>query len=319
MGQIWNGSAFESYTTGNYANYPISATEQGTASAYYAGDMPALSAGVYYITAKERVGGSPAESDISIGWGPIQWNGTVVSSLNSVILLSGQSFVASGINTVVPKETISGVIANSGLFVTVPIATISGAIANSGLFVTLPKETISGVIANSGLFVTATATVASGQVWLASGSVILPSGGLVGLLSGQFVNVYSGQLSGFEINLHSGNVVAVLSGTRVNVFSGSTILASGSIFTTTFASGVTTAHIPDRILQRDFTASSGFIASGMSGRAIVNALRKLTNAWDMTTRSGHLTIFQEDDITVAFQQAVTATSGADPVTSLDTV
>lgn len=68
----------------------------------------------------------------------------------------------------------------------------------------------------SGAFVNATATVNSGQVWLASGSVILPSGGAVALLSGQSVLVYSGQLSGQPVSVLSGQLsgqpVAILSG-----------------------------------------------------------------------------------------------------------
>ena len=102
---------------------------------------------------------------------------------------SGQVFAASGSTATPPLASISGVNAVvpidtiSGTNAVVPIATISGVVANSGLFVSLPKATISGVIANSGLFVTvpiatisgtevvATATVASGSLYLASGSV----------------------------------------------------------------------------------------------------------------------------------------------------
>ncbi len=435
VGQIWNGAAFEAYVTANYANYDIAGTEQGTASGYYVGNMPAVAAGIYYLVAKEQTGGSPAETDISIGAGEINWTGTVVPSLSTVTLSSGLSFLASGgtyiasgafvnvplgtlsglvvnsglfvtvpiatisgavgnsgqfvtvpIATIsgaignsgqfvtVPPASLSGVIANSGLFVTVPIATISGAIANSGLFVTLPKETISGVVANSGLFVVATATIASGSLYLASGSIfretfasgviaasgglttawgnsgqVIPVSGLTQPASGAFVTVpiatisgvtansglfvtatatiASGQVwlasgsvilpSGGNVSLFSGQTVSIYSGTQVNVFSGSTYLASGSIFTTTFASGLLTAFLPDRILQRDFTASSGLIASGMSGRCLVNANRKLINKWDLLT-SGFLTTFQEDDSSVAYRQAVTSASGAAPITSLDT-
>ena len=34
--------------------------------------------------------------------------------------------------------------------------------------------------------------------------------------------------------------------------------------------------------------------------------------------SGYLRVYQEDDVTVAYDQAVTSASGADPITSLDT-
>jgi hypothetical protein len=124
----------------------------------------------------------------------------------------------------------------------------------------------------SGPFVVATTTIASGSLYLASGSEIniasgsrvllysgslsgfqinLNSGSLVGVHSGTFVNVFSGSLSG--IIIASGALVEVLSGTKVNIFSGGFVvatvsvasgelyLASGSIFRETFASGVIAA------------------------------------------------------------------------------
>lgn len=125
VSQIWNGSAFEDYLTANFANYPIAGTEQGAASAYYTGDMPAVSPGVYYVVAKERIGGSPAESDISIGWGQVEWTGVAILPLAGVPIsgsLSGQIVsVASG-TTVLASGSIyrstyaSGVVGASGGF-----------------------------------------------------------------------------------------------------------------------------------------------------------------------------------------------------------
>ncbi len=46
--------------------------------------MPALSAGIYYVVAKDQLGGSPAETDPSIGWGTIQWDGTVTLPISLV-------------------------------------------------------------------------------------------------------------------------------------------------------------------------------------------------------------------------------------------
>lgn len=85
VGQIYNtaGAAFEAYSTANIADYDIAGTEQGTASAFYTGNMPSVAAGIYSIVAKERIGGSPAESDISIGWGNLEWGGTVVTGLGT--------------------------------------------------------------------------------------------------------------------------------------------------------------------------------------------------------------------------------------------
>lgn len=99
--------------------------------------------------------------------GAIPVEKTVVTTLN----VSGREYPASGVNVTVPPVTLSGVFANvpiatvSGINAVVPIATVSG------ITTVVIKETISGVVANSGLFVTATASVASGSLYLASGSI----------------------------------------------------------------------------------------------------------------------------------------------------
>lgn len=84
-GSIWNtaGAAFEAYLTANVADYDITATEQGTASGFYTADMPAgiTTAGVYNIIAKERAGGSPAESDITVAEGTVEWSGAAVGAV----------------------------------------------------------------------------------------------------------------------------------------------------------------------------------------------------------------------------------------------
>ena len=80
---IWNtaGGAFEAYNTANIADYDIALTEQGTASGYYAGNMPAATGGVYNVIVKVRAGGAPAESDITIAAGQIEWDGSAVEPL----------------------------------------------------------------------------------------------------------------------------------------------------------------------------------------------------------------------------------------------
>lgn len=83
-GSIWNGSSLVAYVTANFSTYVITATEQGTASGYYTGTMPGVAAGVYNIVAKQQAGGSPAETDFSIGWGQIQWTGSAVLPLSGV-------------------------------------------------------------------------------------------------------------------------------------------------------------------------------------------------------------------------------------------
>lgn len=94
VGQIWSTSggtgAFEAYSTTNYTDYAISATQQGSASAFYVGNFPtAIPAGVYGITAKNQLGGSAAETDPTVAVGDYQWNGTVTLPLSD-LATSGQ-------------------------------------------------------------------------------------------------------------------------------------------------------------------------------------------------------------------------------------
>lgn len=83
-GSVWNGSSFVAYNTANYTDYDIAATEQGTASGYYAANMPSVSQGVYYAVAKERAGGTPAETDVTVGTGTINWGGSAVAVPNDL-------------------------------------------------------------------------------------------------------------------------------------------------------------------------------------------------------------------------------------------
>lgn len=94
VGQIWSTSGgtggFAAYLTASYADYAISLTEQGSASAFYAGNMPAaMPAGVVSVVGKQQLAGSVAESDPSIAVGDIQWNGTVTLPLAD-LATSGQ-------------------------------------------------------------------------------------------------------------------------------------------------------------------------------------------------------------------------------------
>lgn len=82
-GSVWNGSAFVTYATANLSSYAITLTEQGTASGYYAGTFPVVSAGVYAVVAYERAGGSPAEGDTLVASGNLEWDGSAVVPLSS--------------------------------------------------------------------------------------------------------------------------------------------------------------------------------------------------------------------------------------------
>lgn len=77
--QAWNTSTlgFESYSSGNYANYSLTMTEQGNSGVYIA-DFPSsiLTAGTYEYFVHRQGGGSPAEGDTIINTGKIDWTGT---------------------------------------------------------------------------------------------------------------------------------------------------------------------------------------------------------------------------------------------------
>lgn len=92
IGRVWNTSSqsMENYQTANYANYTVSATEQGSASAYYVATFPAaIPPGVYSITMHQQQGGSPAETDRRVAMNDYQWGGSATLPLSDLVT-SGQ-------------------------------------------------------------------------------------------------------------------------------------------------------------------------------------------------------------------------------------
>jgi hypothetical protein len=93
--QVWStsgasGGAFGTYLTPSYSAYPITLAEQGTASAYYTGSVPAaVPPGILNIEVKKQVSVSPAETDIRIALGTEYWDGSTLVSLSS-LATSGQ-------------------------------------------------------------------------------------------------------------------------------------------------------------------------------------------------------------------------------------
>lgn len=83
-GLIWNGTAFEVVVAANWANYDLALTEVTTTQCYK-GNMPAAVAGVYGYVIRKRAGGSPAVSDVAVGAGVIQWDGTAEIALNDLL------------------------------------------------------------------------------------------------------------------------------------------------------------------------------------------------------------------------------------------
>ena len=112
-GKIWNGATFEAYATANLATYIITMTEQGVASAYYVGDMPAVPSGIYHVSIFVQAGGSPAEGDVVAGYGDLSWDAVgssgsptysgsidemLLGDINAVISRSGQPQAKSVLN-----------------------------------------------------------------------------------------------------------------------------------------------------------------------------------------------------------------------------
>lgn len=81
-GKVWNGSAFETFTPANFANYPVSLVEQ-VGSNIYIGNMPAaIPAGTYGVVVCKQLTGSPLQTDTKIGNGNLEWNGSAPAPLS---------------------------------------------------------------------------------------------------------------------------------------------------------------------------------------------------------------------------------------------
>lgn len=145
-GLIWNGSSFASYVTGNYATYPITGTEQGT-SGFYVGDMPGVAAGTYSVVAKQQAGGSPAETDFSVGSGNIQWGGSTVQAFPANF--ASLAVTAAGGVTLADAVTHGGASAKLrlGTTTTTPALQIDGS-AGSGDTVRIMASGIGGIACN---------------------------------------------------------------------------------------------------------------------------------------------------------------------------
>lgn len=81
-GYWWNGSSLEAYSSGNYSNYDIAMTEEGNSGVYTADFPTALTtSGTYEYFVHRQSGGSPAEGDVIVNTGKIDWTGS--SSISS--------------------------------------------------------------------------------------------------------------------------------------------------------------------------------------------------------------------------------------------
>ena len=75
-GNVWNGSAFAAPGSASWTDYDIAMSEVATATGIYRASMPAAAAGAYGWVVRKQAGASPAVSDVAVGTGRIEWNGT---------------------------------------------------------------------------------------------------------------------------------------------------------------------------------------------------------------------------------------------------
>lgn len=157
-----------------------------------------------------------------------------------VTLVSGQSYIASGIWSASGASVVTTVSSGTTYLASGSPLFWSGLLyPASGSVYPASGSITSGVII-SGVYVNATASApASGTIYLASGTPLFWSG-LLYLSSGQNVSLYSGSLSGqqVQVTLNSGQVYIASGTAQAVVSSGTVYLASGSIFMNSFASGV---------------------------------------------------------------------------------
>lgn len=95
-GQVWNtsGAVFEAYSAGSYADYDLPMTEQGNSNVYVASFPTAIiTAGTYEYFVHRQAGASPAEGDLIINTGKIDWTGTnSVTVTASTGAMTGSAF-----------------------------------------------------------------------------------------------------------------------------------------------------------------------------------------------------------------------------------
>jgi hypothetical protein len=124
-GQLWNGTAFEAFTSGNYATYAITLTEQ-TSTGYYKVAFPSsIGPGKYTYAIYQRAGGSPALGDQIVYQSQIFWDGT-----NEITPLSTNDVLTqinTALNTVISSPTSGSILADvQAIFNKLPTGSISG-------------------------------------------------------------------------------------------------------------------------------------------------------------------------------------------------
>lgn len=116
-GQVWNGSAFVAPGSASWTDYDIAMTEVATSTGIYRASMPAVAAGTYGWVVRKRAGASPAVSDIAVGSGRIEWNGTAEVSLTTLA-------TAADLATV--DTNVDAILEDTGTTLPATLATIDG-------------------------------------------------------------------------------------------------------------------------------------------------------------------------------------------------
>lgn len=103
-GKVWNGSAFETYNSGNWTAYKIEMPEQ-TGSGYYTATFPAgiSTPGVYFVAIHQADYGLPQLNDPVVGQTEIAWDGSAVEQgLKDMLFIKTLTELSSGVPPVTP-------------------------------------------------------------------------------------------------------------------------------------------------------------------------------------------------------------------------
>ena len=110
-GEVWNtlSGGFQVWSDAAYAGYPVSLVEQGSSNYYVGNFPPAIPAGLFSVSAHQQLGGSPAVSDPTFGFGDFNWNGSYPIPLSD-LATSGQ------LGAIAPIKVAKGVAISGFLF-----------------------------------------------------------------------------------------------------------------------------------------------------------------------------------------------------------
>lgn len=330
--EVWNGAAFEAYVTANLGNYDLPMTEQGSASKFYAVAFPALVAGVYNIVVKLQAGGSPAEADTTVAVGTDGWDGSDFLTYANVAKFAGTAITsAAGI----PEVKVASIAANALTAAAINADAITAAKLHAdvttelqaGLATAAALATVDGIVDDILLDTAEIGTAGAGLT-----NINLPNqtmdivGNITGNLSGSVGSVTGGATASAVSTLQTSvddlptnAELATALGTADDATLAQVALVKAKtdlIPASPAAVGdiPTAAQNADALLARDIGSGSG--AGTLNERTVRAALRFNRNKF--TIAGGVLTVYKEDDATIAFTAAITTTAG-DPVSASDPV